>query len=372
MKTVGILTIHCSTNLGASLQAHALYKKITELNWNPIIIDYRPDKFIDIAERAEIGMSLSSMEHLKMKMFVLGQRLRMRYHLFQQFEMEYYPRKTACYRNFDQINSTPPVLDAYLCGSDQIWNPGHIRYDDTYFLSFTRKIPSLRFSYAASIGQDKLDDKERNFLVNNIKYIDHISVREDTALSLLQEEIGIEREIKQHIDPTMLFPAEYWRSIENAPDSKLPKRYILYYPLQYNSVTDKLISELKQQTGLPCVAVCCSLKKPRFVDFQVGIYGPREFLYLIDGAEIVLTNSFHGIVFSLLFGKHLIPYYNSGRNSRIESLFRTLKLDNMQVDTIETYRNRNWSHIWEMNQNIENILATERLRSTEYLKEILL
>lgn len=370
MKTVGIITAHCSMNPGASLQAYALCKKISDLNCNPIIIDYRPLNFVDFVERSEIGAPLTKKERLKK--LIVGKRLRMRYHLFQQFESEYYPEKTECYRNSLQINASPPILDAYLCGSDQIWNPKHILYDDTYFLSFAKKFPGVRFSYAASVGQDKIDEKEIDFLKNSIKNIDFISVREDTAVSLLHEEIGIEREIRQHIDPTLLYPAEYWRSIENAPATELPTQYILYYPLQDNPIANELIKEVKKQTGLPCIAVCSSLKKPFFVDKQISIYGPKEFLYLIDNAETILTNSYHGIIFSLLFGKNLVPYRNLVRNSRIESLFRILKLENMQVDSMNIFKQRNWADIWERAENIENILDFERFRSTEYLKEILI
>lgn len=368
MKTVGIVTMHCSTSPGASLQTHAIYKKVAELNYQPIIIDYRSRNSIDIAERVRLGTA-NGRERLKM--LVLKNKLNARYRLFQQFESEYYPVKTDCYRSVEQINTNPPVLDAYLCGSDQIWNPAHVNYNKTYFLEFARDLPGIRISYAASVGQDEVDEQGRCFLKSGADILDHISVREDTAKQLLQSEVGIENKIEQHIDPTMLYPASYWRGLARAPKQKLPEKYIFYFPLQDNPIAEPLICEVKKQTGLPCVALSSALRKPRFSDYQVGVFGPREFLYLVDHAEYVLTNSFHGIVMSLLLESNLIPYRNLTRNSRIESLFRTLKLENMQVDSLESYQSRKWDALWREARGIDDVLSGERSRATEYLSEVL-
>jgi len=368
MKKVGIITAHCSCNPGASLQAHALCKQVSELGHEPIIIDYRPDNFIDIMERVKNG-SASNRERLKS--MILFHRLNGRYRRFQNFEAEYYPQKTKCYRSEDQINADPPLLDAYICGSDQIWNPGHVNYNKTYFLQFAKNTSAKRLSYAASIGQDVVDEKGKAFLESGLSFLDSISVREDTAKALLQDVIGTKIEIKQHIDPTMLFPASYWRSIEKAPEKKLPADYILYYPLQDNPIVDALISQVKKNTGLPCVALSSSLKQPSFVDCQIAEYGPEEFLYLIDKTSIVLTNSFHGIAMSLLLETNVIPYRNLVRNSRIESLFRTLHLENFQVDSLDAYQDTDWTSVWSASKEIEPILERERIRATEYLAEAL-
>jgi hypothetical protein len=369
MKTVGVITAHCSTNPGASLQAHAICQKIADLGHKPVMIDYRPDYFTDIAEQGKTGKP-SGKDRLKM--MVLGRRLNGRHRLFQQFEKEYYPEKTACYRTAEQILAAPPSLDAYLCGSDQIWNPAHVRYDKTFFLEFAKHLAEKKLSYAASIGQDVVDVKGCDFLKSSIDTMDRISVREDTAKSLLQNTLGIEKTIHQHIDPTLLYPPSYWRSIEKMPNQKMPEKYILYYPLQDNPIVEELALLAKQQTGLPCVALCSSLRKPRFADVQISIYGPREFLHVIDQAHMVLTNSFHGIVMALLMGSNVVPYRNLVRNSRIESLFRTLKLENMQIDTIDAYRATDWNEVWEKAKNIAQVLETERARATKYLAEVLL
>lgn len=368
MKTVGIITAHCSTNPGASLQAHALYKKIAELGFQPIIIDYRPNNFIDIVERIE-QKTASGRERLKMA--VLGRRLRRRYQLFQQFETEHYPQKTKCYRSVEQISADPPVLDAYICGSDQIWNPKHVNYDMTYFLDFAKHQSGSRISYAASIGQDMVDERGCEFLKAGIKNLAHISVREDTAKELLREQIGISSEVLQHIDPTMFYPASHWRTLERFPGKELPSKYVLYYPLQENLIVDELNCAVKEQTGLPCVALCSVLRKPRFTDFQITEYGPREFLYLIDHADAVVTNSFHGIVLSLILGTNIVPYRNPVRNSRIESLFRMLGMQNMQVDSVAAFREKNWGELWAAAKKIDDILCTEQGRTDAYLMEAL-
>lgn len=368
MKEVGIITAHCSCNPGASLQAHALCKQISELGHEPVIIDYRPNNFIDIMERVKIGTA-SNRE--KLKSIVLHRRLNGRYKKFQNFESEFYPKKTKCYRSEEQINADFPLLDAYVCGSDQIWNPSHVNYDKTYFLQFAKNVSAKRLSYAASIGQDAVDEKGRAFLKSGLAFLDSISVREDTAKSLLEHisESGIN--IKQDIDPTLLFPAPYWRTIAKEPDKKLPADYILYYPLQGNPIVDALASQVKKSTGLPCVALSSGLNPPSFADYQIAEYGPREFVYLIDNASTVLTNSFHGIAMSLLLKTNVIPYRNLVRNSRIESLFRTLHLENFQVDSLDAYQDTDWTSVWNASKNIEPILERERIYAAEYLAEAL-
>lgn len=368
MKKVGIITAHCSCNPGASLQAHALCKQISELGHQPVIIDYRPNNFIDIMERVKNGTA-SNRE--KLKSIALHRRLDGRYKKFQDFEREFYPQKTKCYCSEELINADPPLLNAYICGSDQIWNPGHVDYDKTYFLQFARNANAKRLSYAASIGQDVVDDRGKVFLESGLAFLDYVSVREDTAKSMLEDICGTGIVIKQNIDPTLLFPAPYWRTIAKAPEKKLPTKYILYYPLQDNPIVDALASQVKKSTGLPCVALSSGLTPPSFSDYQIADYGPREFLYLIDNASIVLTNSFHGIAMSLLLETSVIPYRNPVRNSRIESLFRTLHLENFQVDSLAAYQDTDWNSVWSASKNIEPILERERICAAEYLAEAL-
>lgn len=366
--TVGILTAHCSVNPGASLQAHALCKKVKDMGHEPYLIDYRPWYFTDLMDERKAGERNTPRNRLKL--LLLGKRLREKHNKFMAFEEEFYPAKTKRYDLPEELCNEPPQFDAFLCGSDQIWNPGHIHYDGSFFLEFAVSGPGIKASYAASIGQDVLNETDYRFLARHIKNLDFLSVREDSAACLLKSELKCRR-VSQNIDPVLLHDVEHWRALAMPACGKLPERYILYYPLQDNPAAEQLLCQIKKDTGLKCVAVISGLRCPRAVDVQIAAYGPREFIDLFDRAEYVLTNSFHGIVFSLLFQKRLFSYRNPVRNSRIESLLRLFGMEGLQADTLEDYFGFDWESIWSRCAEIPPILRAERIKSEQYLNEVL-
>lgn len=359
---IGIMTAHCSCNPGASLQAHAVYKAVSDLGHEPYIIDYRPRYFTDIAEKSFRG-DLHGKDHIKMAL--LGRRLKKRYDRFSQFEANYYPNKTRCYQTHDDLVQNVPVLDGYLCGSDQIWNPQHIHYDGSFFFDFVNGHGQPVISYAASIGQDTLHDKDIQFLKDNLGNFSALSVREDSAVHLLKE-MGFP--CVQHVDPTLLFSADYWRGISTASPVQTPDHYILYYPLQHNPLELALIQAMKEKFKLPCVAIESALRATKGVDIQIPYYSPNEYLWLIDHADYVITNSFHGCLFSVLFEKCIVPFKNQYRNCRLESLFRLLELDGIQVDSVEDFHTKCWDKYWCKGLNTIRIVEREKQKAFGYLR----
>lgn len=368
MMTVGIITVHCSVNPGASLQAYALCKKVKDMGHEPSIIDYRPGYFTDLMDERKAGER--NRPRNRLKLLLLGKRLRAKHDKFMEFEEAFYPSKTKRYNAPEELCNEPPHFNVFLCGSDQIWNPGHIHYDGSFFLEFAVSEPGIRASYAASIGQDLLNETDYRFLARHIKNLDFLSVREDSAVSILKSELKCRR-VSQNIDPVLLYDAEHWRALAISGGRKLPERYILYYPLQDNPVAEQLLCQIKKDTGLKCVAVISGLRCPSTVDMQIAAYGPQEFIDLFDRAEYVLTNSFHGMVFSLLFRKKLFSYRNPVRNSRIESLLRLLGMEGLQADTLEDYFDYDWESIWSRYAEIPPILQAERAKAEQYLNEVL-
>lgn len=362
---IGVLTVHCSCNPGASLQAHAVCKILSKLGYEPCIIDYRPQYFIDIVEKASRGV-LTGRERLKMT--ALGHRLKKRYEKFCDFERLFYPSKTQVYQTQDDLLQNPPMFDAYLCGSDQIWNPQHIHYDESFFFSFLDGNKKPVISYAASIGQDELKQEDIQFLNKNISRLSSVSVREKSAATLIR---SMGYRCVQNIDPTLLFGADYWRSISVMPPKRIPDHYILYYPLQHNPLELLLIQAMKDKTGLPCVAVESALKKTKGVDVQIPYYSPKEYLWLIDHADYVVTNSFHGCLFSILFGKRVVPFRNQYRNSRLENLFSLLNMSGMQTESLDDFQKKDWEDYWSKETEAIEIIRSEQGCAIEYLRRAL-
>lgn len=359
---VGILTTHCSTNAGACLQAYALYRTVSEIGHKPCIINYRPRYFMEFADPDYHYRTI----HDVLKYIIIGGRIKKNYRKYENFWQLYYSNSTPIYRDKTALLSCEK-MDTYICGSDQIWNPVHTHYDDSYFLSFVKDSSARLSSYAASIGEDKLDVKDTEYITENIKHLNSISVREDTAVELLRS-CGFVA--NQHIDPSLLITAEQWRLISKKPAKRLPRKFIYYYPLQSTPLESRLIEVLKKDTGLPCVASENGLRKTRGVDYRVTTCSPEEFLWLIDNASIVVTNSFHGSVFSLLFKTRLIPFSNIKRNSRLESLFRLFGLDGLLVNSLEDYQSKKWEQLWQEERNTDEVIIKERARAIEYIKKI--
>lgn len=361
---IGIITMHCSTNIGASLQAHALYKKIEELGHQPEIIDYRPELFTDLLDSRKKWHWKGIKNWLKG--VLLYKRLSTKHNNQIDFEQNFYPTKTLRYNSKQELQNSPPVYDCYICGSDQIWNPAHINYDSTYFLGFVPKECKKIFSYAASIGEDSLTQSDLDFLAQETARFSAISVREDSAVKILE---NCNRKAVQNIDPTLMFPAEYWLKQAQKPQKAVPEKFIFYYPLQHNPIEVELISKLKKETNLKCVSTEAALFPVKGTDIQLPACSPAEFLWLVANAEYVITNSFHGLVFSLIFNKKIISFKNEYRNCRLDSLCRLFNIEGLQISSLEDLSLESLQRYWELIGQAETILANERIKSESYLME---
>ena len=362
---VGIITVHGTVNAGASLQTHALYHKLTMMGHSPMIINYRPERFSDMMDDRRKW-------HWKgvktwLKALILYRRLQKKHDKQILFEKKYYPDQTRRYNSAEELKSDPPQMDCYICGSDQIWNPRHIEYDDSFFLGFVKSGAS-KIAYAASIGEDNLTEKDVGFLKNSTEGFSSIGVREDSAVGIMRQ---CGRDATQNIDPTLLMTADYWRGIAEKPKRKLPEKFIFYYPLQHNPDEIHFIARLKEETGLPCVSVESALRPVKGTDIQIPDSSPNEFLWLMDNAQYVITNSFHGLVFAILFKKRIISFKNEYRNCRLDSLCRLFGLEGLQVDSMADFSMENRRVFWQKMAYSDNILLREREKAELYLRQVL-
>lgn len=364
---VGLQTVHCSKNPGASLQAHALAKKISELGANVEIINYCPIYFLDPMDPM-MRRYWSAKE--KIKAIINGYAQKERYRLFQNFNQKYLPKMTARYDTPDDLKTAGMDYDVYICGSDQIWNPENVRHDTSFFFDYVSQDKAILASYAASIGQDCLSTEDQEWICNGIARFDNVSIREKAGVELACKLLGSDR-IVQSIDPTLLYSGNYWRNMSQKPEKNLPDQFILYYPIQNTAFSFDVIAKVKKETGLPCIALDGGIKKNPHANTQIRAYGPCEFLWLIDHANYIITNSFHGTILSLLLQKKVIAYRHSTRNSRLESILSLLNLNEIQISEIEDLKKLNWELIAEKENRIDELLKEERRRAEEYLQFVL-
>lgn len=327
---IGIITIHNSPNYGASLQAFALYKYIELQGHDCELIDlHRPHqadfvpskrftKYRTDSLKSKVRCAISAMIGKKNIYYSSEAKKK-----FDDFNGQI--KSSRPYYGIDNLYADPPLYDLYITGSDQLWNPAQPFCLEPYFLTFAPK-GSKKISYAASIGISDLTVKEKKDFKRWLSSYTAISVREKQAKILLES--FIDREIVQVSDPTFLLDVEYWHSMARKPVRKQP--YILLFTLSYNPVILNYALRLSRESGMRLISI--AQIQPDSVDetyTTVKDAGPREWLGYLADADLVITDSFHGTVFSILMGsRNFYTYIAPGnkRSSRITDLLSTLNL----------------------------------------------
>lgn len=349
-KKIGILTFHFADNYGAILQAYALRKAINSFpNCNAEIINYVPQNY-----RSYIifGQSGNGAERKKREKF-------------REFLLKY------CGINTAMIHSvTGNKFDLYIAGSDQIWNTDipEVFADYEYFFP-NLSDEAKRIAYSASIGMD-YEKIDRSLFKKYLTKFDKISLREKSYVNIISE--LSEMECENTLDPTMLLEQkDYERLIRKTDFSDEPFLFHFWYDLGNGGLWSiETVNALARKYRLsvkhiipPEEAVMNQLivNKSNYI-FQEGI---EEFLWCIKNAQVVVTNSFHGAVFSILFKKPLYIYYPEIRKCRQENL---VNMFNLQDRVIRGYISPNNLNLKMDYESISVILERERKRSLHFLK----
>ena len=238
---------------------------------------------------------------------------------FENFRQQYL-HCTKVY-TLGELHNNPPIADAFVVGSDQIWNTT----DGIYFLSWA-KDSVKKLAYAASFGSRHSSTDFCELISPWLKRFDAVSVREESGITLCKE--AGRCDVECVVDPTMLLDAQDYRKIASKRTRK--EKYMFIYFLGTRTVIDwKQIHQFAKRKHLKIVYVASQGQVDKYEHTHASIH---EWLSLIDNAEYVLTNSFHGTVFSLLFGKKFLTYPVSGvatkMNDRITTLLNPLSIDN--------------------------------------------
>ncbi|MDE7326607.1 MAG: polysaccharide pyruvyl transferase family protein [Lachnospiraceae bacterium] len=322
MKT-GVVTFHSAHNYGATLQAWALQKALAKLGATPCIVNYHPQVIDRLYTVPRLNTWAKRTQYLKKKEVRKRRRkLKTKYTKYQKFLREHFVF-AGDYTTYEELAANPPGLDCYIAGSDQVWNPDHTGgYDPAYLLEFAPE-GSRRISYAASIGRERFPAQYRQNFGEALKKFDAVSVREDSAVGAVAEVTGQEPEVV--LDPTLLLLQEEYEEIK--VPAKRAERYILVYMMETNRRLIQLADNISIATGLPVIQ-----RKPGkiFRNELESFYThtPGEFLGEVEKAEYVITNSFHGTVFSIIYGRPFLSMLHSRTGSRTVDLLRVLGLEN--------------------------------------------
>lgn len=304
MKKVGLITFHRSHNCGSILQAYALQNVLkSKYSIDNELIDFSN------AGQQRYYATLVSIQKPKdiLKNLVFGlffvpiDRHRKEYDAYIK---KIFQLSDKFYQTDSDLEGIEDNYSAVVCGSDQIWNTMCSDADDAYYLSFVHHTPKI--AYAASMGANNILGKgesiEQHYreLVNDF---DAVSVRETNAKKWLEKLTG--REIPITADPTLLLEREDW---EKLCRERLHKgKYIFYYSFGYDPYYTDIVKKVSKETGMPVIVLDAKnwVKQKLFMKgIKLSKHsGPDVFLTLIRDAEIVITSSLHGTIFSTIFQK---------------------------------------------------------------------
>lgn len=292
---VGILTVHRAINMGAVLQCYALQELLRGIGHDAYVIDYVQEK-VERTDRPVYCFSdwlnLLKGFHLR-SVLAYGKSKRNRETAYTRFDhfLKQYLNLTAPY-NSDNI---PQDFDAYVIGSDQLWNSNIFGYaEEVFWGNFKHTTGSRLVAYAPSTSVKNLATLPHDFVQNALNNFSAISLREDTVTQYINANFALKEKAVTVLDPTIATDPEVWKNI---PQSEVcqGKDYIFAYAARPYSDNPNMMSEkakdLANQLG-------CSI-----VSLDLNRHSPEDFINIIRNAKYVITSSFHGVAFSFSHGR---------------------------------------------------------------------
>lgn len=365
MKKIAIYTLPGNFNYGNRLQNYALQQTLINLGFETETIEVISNRHIEKIQKIIRHLKRVITHPSTFPEYFAVREYGKDYHEMSKIKSPYLLPfsskfiKTVKYeKNFlKEINNK---YDFFITGSDQVWNMTSTG-SDIAFLQFAA--PEKRISYAASFGKSNISKADQTFFRNKINGMRHISVREDAGKRIVENLTDKKAEI--HLDPTMLLSKEEWQNMVNESKDRLlyEKPYILVYALR--GITESMEYKLKE------LAKECNYEikyiMGDFVEEGTDIVTVPQFVSAINEAELVVTDSFHGTVFSILMHtSFLVLQRSSGNmNSRIDTLLQKFNFENNVENSNKTLIEiKDYTDF----SDVEKIRQAEKLKSIEYLK----
>ena len=329
-----ILTITCHNvyNHGATLQQLALLKQLEAMGFEAATIDYSPNYLNQHFKWTKVSNAFFAKNFfLKVVYWVFkfpsnlwNRQRKWRFDAFESKTLRIHPGK---YTSNEALKNNLPEADAYICGSDQVWNSYFQNgKDPAFYLDFVPK-NKLKISYAASFATDSIAEELKPFVKDKISRLDWVSVREASGVQLVKS-LGID-DVSQVLDPVFLVEPAYWETFVKP----FTARYIFVYDFDTNATLREFALQQAKARGLQIYTVNHNI---RYADKNFYMHGPDEFLSLVHGAELVLTNSFHAVAFSLIFQKPFMVFNRSEKiNTRMRDLLASLDLSPLLVNSLD-------------------------------------
>lgn len=366
MKKVGLAVCYDTKNFGSQLQVLATVKRVEEFGYDTEIIRYK--KKLTPTFVVQTIPRLFNVSFIKAKLTAKNKDKKIAQHpeiakmvsarnkRFQMFMTEHFTNLSKAYNGWENlVKESEKNYDIFLCGSDQLWLPNNLG-SHFYTLEFAPD-NKLKIAYATSFGVSQIPDGQKKATAKYLNRFQNLSTREIAGQKIIKELTGKTAQVV--CDPTLLFDAEGWKQM--LPEKEVVEEpYVFCYFLGTNEEHRAAANEFKKKTGLKIVT-CPYLDNfvetdQKFGDVQLFDMDAADFVNLIRHAEFILTDSFHGSVFSILNHKKFMTFnrFNAGansRNSRIDSLCTLLGLSERRYN----------GNVMDVEKDIDYIEVEKRL-----------
>ncbi len=336
MKSFGIVSynIYCNfTNYGSALQSWALTQAVGKLGYSAKLVDYCPDILADKDPLNPFGnMWDKDEESIRMCQLTMPAII-VNYEKFMRFYNERFNKTKGKYTsaNFNAIKSE---VDAFICGSDTIFCPDEFGIDDGYYANYDC-MRGKSAAYAASFGDPHFNDETYPILNERLKNFRAFGLRENLMIPYVKEHTDVP--VQKVVDPTLLLTSEDYDTI--VEDRLVDEKYLLLYARRYNPQMNEYAEKLAEQNGWKIVDIslrATNAERGHQMFYEAGV---EEFLSLVKNAEYVVTNSFHGMIFSVQYRRPFVVFSREQCDTKIEELLALFGLsDRMLVTGDESFR----------------------------------
>lgn len=310
---VGIITFTYGDNYGQRLQNLAMQEFLKRY-------------FDDVYTIRQIPPVATIKQAIKALLDSEKKLKKQRHKNFEEFDREYI-KYHAISISEKNANSFPEnEFDYFVVGSDQVWSPYSPDVNSTMFLTFTEE--KKRVAISPSLSCDVIPENKIEQFTSYFNGIKHISTREYKGSELIAKIIG--RDVPTLLDPTLMHDITFWTKYSKEPATPLPSKYCLCYCLGARDDLEK-IKAICENRGLQLIDLMS--------DRKYFTLGPSEFLYLIKNANLVITDSYHGTIFSYIFNVPFLNFMRRGSsvnmNSRFDTLYKKLGIDPRILGEVE-------------------------------------
>lgn len=359
MKRISVITLHAVINYGSALQSYATQKIFESLGLEANIVDYRRTPILkkSISDILQSDMSIVS----KIKYILIKPSSDKGRKIFDEFLEKMINQTSQRYTYDEDFEKYPIDADIYCTGSDQVWNSGwHNGTPKPFYLSFA-PVDKKKIAFSASFGKSELEDWEKSEVKKLLSTYDAISIRESSGVQIAKD-LGFDN-VVHILDPTMVIDPKYWNELSE--ERLVKKEYVLVYQLCNNDKFDKYAAKFAKKKGLKLIRICTRYDQIRKSGHGIVLPPIEGFLSLIRHAEYVLTDSFHGTVFSITFHKQFVDFYPNAYGSRLESI---VKMTGLEERLITDFTNFEIADKIIDYERVDSIISEKRKEGMEFLR----